>query len=130
MTSESRFQQAEAPRPFGALADMVRQARLNKGMTQRQLSRSLGMSEGYVGHLESGRFRPTVQTLKAISSVLGLLYGQIALEAGYITREEFENPIDERQLARLNEVSDLSDEEWESVRDYARYVRSRRESRG
>ena len=109
---------------------MVRQARLAKRLTQRQLSRALGMSEGYVGHLESGRFRPTTDTLKALSSVLGLLYGQLAVEAGFITREEFENPIDEGQLARLNEIGDLTDEEWESVRDFARYVRSRRADRG
>lgn len=113
-------------RPFGTLADLVKHARQAKGMTQRQLSRALGMSEGYAGHLESGRFRPTIETLKTLASVLGLLYGQLAVEAGYITREEFENPIDERQLARLNEISDLTDEEWESVRDFARYVRSRR----
>ena len=113
-------------RPFGALADLVRQARLGKSLTQRQLSRALGMSEGYVGHLESGRFRPTVQTLKALASVLGLLYGQLAVEAGYITRDEFENPIDDTKLARLNEIGDLTDEEWESVKDFTRYVRSRR----
>ena len=113
-------------RPFGPLADMVRQARLSKSMTQRQLSQALGMSEGYVGHLESGRFRPTIQTLKALASALGLLYGQLAVEAGYITANEFENPIEGEQLARLNEVSDLTSEEWESVKDFARYVRSRR----
>ncbi len=115
-------------RPFGPLADMVRQARLNKDMTQRQLSHALGMSEGYVGHLESGRFRPTIQTLKALASALGLLYGQLAVEAGYITANEFENPIEDEQLARLNEVSDLTSDEWESVKDFARYVRSRRHS--
>ena len=115
-------------RPFGPLADMVRQTRLNKDMTQRQLSHALGMSEGYVGHLESGRFRPTIQTLKALASALGLLYGQLAVEAGYITANEFENPIEDEQLARLNEVSDLTGEEWESVKDFARYVRSRRRS--
>ena len=54
-------------RPYNPLAEMVRQARLSKGMTQRQLSRALGMSEGYVGHLESGRFRPNIQTLKSLS---------------------------------------------------------------
>ena len=113
-------------RPFGPLADMVRQARLSKSMTQRQLSHALGMSDGYVGHLESGRFRPTIQTLKALASALGLLYGQLAVEAGYITANEFENPIEDEQLARLNEVSDLTSEEWESVKDFARYVRSRR----
>ena len=112
--------------PFRALADLVKQARLARSMTQRQLSYALRMSEGYVGHLESGRFRPTVATMKSLSAALGLTYGELAVEAGYITRDEFENPLDDTQLARLNEVVDLTDEEWESVKDYARYVRSRR----
>ena len=117
-------------RPFGSLADQVRETRLARGLTQRALSRALGMSQGYVGHLESGRFRPTVQTLKDLSSVLDLSYGRLAVEAGYITREEFENPIGRRQLARLNEIDDLTDEEWESVKDFASYVRSRRRTSG
>ena len=98
-------------------------------MSQRQLSRTLGMSDGYVGHLEGGRFRPTVETLKGLSSALALSYGELAMEAGYISPEEFENPIDESRLARLNEVNDLTDEEWESVKDFVNYVRSRREQR-
>ena len=113
--------------PFEALADQVRRARTAQNLSQRQLSNALGMSEGYVGHLESGRFRPTVGTLKALSSVLGLAYGQLAVDAGYISQDEFENPIDDRQLARLNEIGGLTDEEWESVKDFARYIRSRRQ---
>jgi transcriptional regulator with XRE-family HTH domain len=113
-------------RQFRPLADMVRQARISKGMTQRELSRILGMSEGYIGHLESGRFRPNIDTLKSLAAALGMLYGQMAVEAGYITNEEFESPLDDSQLARLNEINDLTNEEWESVQDYARYVRSKR----
>ena len=60
--------------------------------------------------------------------VLGLVYGQLAVDAGYISQEEFENPIDDRQLARLNEIGGLTDEEWESVKDFARYIRSRRQT--
>ena len=104
----------------------MKAARLSKGLTQRQLSRAINKSEGYVGHLERGRIRPNVETLKAVAGALGLLYGELAVEAGYIDREEFETPIDERQLARLAEVGDLTGEEWESVKDFARYVRSRR----
>ena len=113
-------------RPFGPLADAVRRTRRSRGMSQRRLSRALGMSDGYVGHLEGGRFRPTVPTLKGLSSALDISYGELAVEAGYISPEEFENPIDESRLARLNEVNDLTNEEWESVKDFVRYVRSRR----
>ena len=116
-------------RPFGDLADAVRHARRARGMSQRQLSNALGMSQGYVGHLERGRFRPRVATLKALSSALGLPYGTLAVQARYITQEEFESPLDDRQLARLNEISELTEEEWDSVRDFARYVRSRRPER-
>ncbi len=117
----------EHARPFNDLARTVQRARLDKGMTQRELSRALKKSEGYVGHLESGRISPAVNTLMAIAATLGLLYGELALNAGYITRVEFENPIDDRQLARLNEIGDLTDDEWGSVQDFARYVRSRRD---
>ena len=95
-------------------------------MSQRQLSRTLGKSEGYVGHLERGHIRPNVGTLKKLATALGLVYGELAIAAAYITREEFHKPIDESQLARLTEIEDLSDEEWESVRDFARYLRSKR----
>lgn len=115
-----------AKQPYRRLSDLIRRARLAKGLTQRQLSRALRMSEGYVGHLERGQIRPNIETLKALAAHLGLLYGELAVAAGYITREEFERPIDERQLARLTEIGDLSDEEWESVQDFSRYIRSRR----
>ena len=111
---------------YERLAGMVRRARLSKGLTQRQLSRLLRMSEGYAGHLERGGIRPNVETLKALAATLGLVYGELAVAAGYISRREYESPIDGRQLARLTEIGDLSDEEWESVRDFARYVRSKR----
>ena len=116
----------EPGKKFAELAGLIREARASRGLSQRQLSHALGMSEGYVGHLERGSFRPSVETLKALSAALGLLYGELAIRAGYITQAEFENPIEGAQLARLNEIDDLTGEEWESVRDFVRYVRSRR----
>ena len=113
-------------RPYLALALLVRRARLSKGMSQRQLSHAMRKSQGYAGHLESGRIRPNIGTLKALAASLGLLYGELAVAAGYITRQEFDSPIDEDQLARLSEIGDLTEMEWESVKDFARYVRSRR----
>ena len=125
-SKQSRNAVTTSNQPFGSLADMIRRARLARQLTQRQLSRALRKSDGYVGHLESGRFRPTVETLKALSSALGLQYGELAVAAGYISRDEFDSPFDGTQLARLNEIADLTDEEFESVLDFARYVKSRR----
>lgn len=113
-------------RPYATLAETVRQARLGKGMSQRRLSELLGKSDGYLGHLESGRFRPTAETLKDLAAALDLPYGQMAMAAEYISAEEFENPLDDRQLARLHEVEDLTDDEWNSAKDFMRYIRSRR----
>lgn len=115
--------------PYAALAEIVRLARSGKDMSQRRLSQLLGKSQGYVGHLESGRFRPTVETLKALAASLDLPYGRLAMAAEYITADEFENPLDDRQLARLHEVEDLTDDEWHSARDFMRYIRSRRDVR-
>jgi len=111
---------------FSALAELVSNARRSKGMTQRQLSRALDKSPGYVGHLERGGIRPNVDTLKEVSASLGILYGELAVAAGYLSRDEFERPIDEQQLARLTEVNDLAADEWESVKDFARYIRTKR----
>ena len=119
----------DGEQPYSRLARMVQRARLSRGLTQRQLSRVLRMSEGYVGHLERGSIRPNVDTLKSLASALGLVYGELAVTAGYITRQEYESPIDDRQLARLTEIGDLTDEEWDSVRDFARYVRTKRRAR-
>ncbi len=113
-------------RAYGALADTVRGAREARGLSQRGLSRGLGMSDGYVGHLESGRFSPTVGTLRALSSALGVSYWELLGLAGYVSADELEGPADEDGLARLNEVSDLTEGEWESVREFARSVRFRR----
>ena len=64
-------------RPFGALADLIRHARVAKGLSQRQLSRAMRKSEGYVGHLERGIFRPDPDSIKALSVALELSYGEL-----------------------------------------------------
>jgi len=49
----------------------VREARVQKGLTQAQLSDLAGLTQGYVSELEGGRRNPSVQTLCAIALVVG-----------------------------------------------------------
>ena len=61
-----------------------------------------------------------------MATALGIPVGQLLVLAGHITEEEFQVPIRQPDRARLYDISEFTDEEWEQVRDFARYVRSKR----
>ena len=112
---------------YSTLAKLIREARLARNLSQRKLSSILNMSDAYASHLESGRIQPTVQTLRNIASTLRLPYGRLALLAGDIDKDVYDTPNIQDYLKRLTDIGDLNDQEWESVLDFARYIRSKRQ---
>ncbi len=110
---------------FG-LASLVKEVRLEKKLSQREFSRMLGMSNAYVAHLEGGKIQPSVKTLRNISTTLGLPYNRLALLAKYIDESIFTQPVNTDDSMRIRAIADLTDEEWQSVLDYANYIRSKR----
>ncbi len=112
---------------YTSLAKLIREARLARNLSQRKLSSILNMSDAYTSHLESGRIQPTVHTLRNIASTLRLPYGRLALLAGYIDKDVNDTPNTQDYLKRLTDIGHLNDEEWESVLDFARYIRSKRQ---
>jgi ribosome-binding protein aMBF1 (putative translation factor) len=52
--------------------------RLAAGMTQRELARASGIDQGEISRIESGLANPTVQTLQALGTPLGVVldFGQ------------------------------------------------------
>ncbi len=111
---------------YSTLAKLIREARLARNLSQRKLSSILNMSDAYASHLESGRIQPTVQTLRNIASTLRLPYGRLALLAGYLDNDVYDTPNTQDYMKRLTDIGDLNDEEWKSVLDFARYIRSKR----
>ena len=111
--------------PYKKLAEIVKQAREARELSQRQLSSTIEMSGSYITHLENGKIQPTVTTLKKISHALRLPYAVLAVLSGYIEKEHVPE-IDQEYLDRLADISDLSDEEWKSVLDYAQFIRDKR----
>ncbi|MGW0610786.1 helix-turn-helix domain-containing protein [Streptomyces sp. NPDC002788] len=59
---------ADVP-PVGA---RMRQARLERGMSLRALAREIGVSASLVSQIETGKSQPSVSTLYAITTVLGI----------------------------------------------------------
>ena len=111
---------------YSTLAKLIREARLARNLSQRKLSSILNMSDAYASHLESGRIQPTVQPLRNIASTLRLPYGRLALLAGYLDKDVYDTPNTQDYMKRLTDIGDLNDEEWKSVLDFARYIRSKR----
>jgi len=116
----------EKSRQYSGLANLVKEVRLGKKLSQREFSRMLGMSNAYVAHLEGGKIQPSVKTLRNISTTLGLPYNRLALLAKYIDPSIFDRPVNADDSIRFKAIADLTDEEWQSVLDYIDYVRSKR----
>jgi DNA-binding XRE family transcriptional regulator/quercetin dioxygenase-like cupin family protein len=59
------------------LGDRLRAARQAQNLTTRQLARTLGVSPALVGHIETGRTLPSINTLYAIATVLKVSLDQL-----------------------------------------------------
>jgi transcriptional regulator with XRE-family HTH domain len=60
------------PADLDAIGDRLREERVKAGISQRELARRLGLSPSLISQLESGLSKPSVGTLYAIVTELGL----------------------------------------------------------
>ena len=52
------------------LGENLRKLRLKKGLSQGDLSKSLGVDRAYISNIENGSMNPTLSTLEKISVAL------------------------------------------------------------
>jgi transcriptional regulator with XRE-family HTH domain len=57
---------------YGEMGDRLREARLSRGLSLRTLAQRLGVSPSLISQVETGRAKPSVSTLYAIVSELGI----------------------------------------------------------
>lgn len=50
---------------------VLKENRINKGLTMRQVSEASNISESFYSMIENGERRPSVETAKKIAAVLG-----------------------------------------------------------
>ena len=65
-------QAREIPSDLDRIGDRLREERVKAGISQRELARRLGLSPSLISQLESGLSKPSVGTLYAIVTELGL----------------------------------------------------------
>jgi len=113
---------------FGLKVRRWRQS-LQPPMTQRALARLLGVSDGFMTHIETGRTLPSVRTMVSMSRELGVPLTEILTAAGHLEQavlspdEILHDP--ELRLFFRDDWPRLSDEEHELLRDFIRMLKSR-----
>lgn len=68
---------AETDIPLDGIGDRLREERVRSGLSQRELARRLGLSASLISQLESGVSKPSVGTLYAIVTELGVSLDRI-----------------------------------------------------
>lgn len=96
------------------------------GVSQLGLARRAGVPHSTLSVLFNHRISPTAQTLRKLATAMNVPVGKMLVLSGHLTKEEFETPVKEEDMARLYEVGDLDESEWDQVRDFARYIRGKR----
>lgn len=66
MTSESK-----------KLGKNLKRIRVQKGISQGDISKSLGVSRGFVSNIENGKTNPTLATIARLASALNVSSGQL-----------------------------------------------------
>jgi transcriptional regulator with XRE-family HTH domain len=55
---------------FMSLGKRIKERRLEKGLTQEDVAKKLGMGRSNLGHIERGRTKPSAEVLNQIASIL------------------------------------------------------------
>ena len=143
-----------------SLGDRLRQARLAKGLTQREAAEAAGVDSSYISRYESGQREPSALALRGLAAIYGVpvdgLTGESDDEPSVsgapqamqvvddatptrpamraITAEEavrnFQLILDEPMLALKLRRSSLTVDDMAGIADYIRFVRSESKEEG
>lgn len=120
-------QSEEAPM---SLPEMIKSARAEKGMTQKELAEKSGVSLSMLKQLETGRAEPSMQKFKQIALVLELSADDIwaELTGGTLTDEKLRLSVTTETMRFLTEKASTPD--LEKVRQLVSDLSASDESRG
>lgn len=106
---------------------------LQPPMTQRDLADKVGVTCGFIAHIEMGRTLPGKETLRALARVLGVPETEMFKEAGFLSENvpSDEELIDDPELRLFfrDEWQHLSQDEREWFKGFVRMIKERKKER-
>jgi transcriptional regulator with XRE-family HTH domain len=80
-------------------------------MTQRELARKVGVTDGFIAHIESGRTLPGREKMKALALALGVPEARLLRESGYLSAAT----TDDEDIIEDPELRLFFREEWQHL---------------
>jgi transcriptional regulator with XRE-family HTH domain len=62
---------------FGCLGKNLKRIRTDKGISQGEIGRILGVDKGFVSNIENGKTNPTLATIAKIAKAIGVSVGEL-----------------------------------------------------
>lgn len=94
------------------VSDKIKEARLKKGLTQKQLAKKLGVAENFINEVESGRKIINESLMNRISKVLGKGINDIGIS---FEEEVSSEPKREISINKDNKIKDVWDNAFSSI---------------
>nr|DAU38991.1 MAG TPA: helix-turn-helix domain protein [Herelleviridae sp.] len=80
--------------------ELIRNLRIKKGMTQRQLGQACGIDEANIRKYESGRQNPKYETIQKIAAALGVNTLELFPEYSKLVKKNEQNKQDKKTAPR------------------------------
>jgi transcriptional regulator with XRE-family HTH domain len=105
------------------LGQVLREARMRRGLTLRDVERTTAISNGYLSQLESDSVRsPSPNHLHQLAGVYGIAYSLLMELTGYVVP----TPVDPARWREVEGIDDLTETERVQVNNFVRFLRSSR----
>lgn len=97
------------------IAQVLREERLQQGMSQKTLAKRAGLHVNSIQNYESGRRKPTVEIIRSLEAVLGSPLRQLLYRPQSVPREDWINEFSQLKQERLQELSAMHGKELPEV---------------
>ena len=106
---------------------------LKPALTQRELAKKIGVTDGFIAHIETGRTLPGKDTLQALAKTLGVPETEMFRGAGYLSEDTLleEDTLDDHEIRLFfrDDWNQLSDEEKSWFKGFVRMMKERRQEK-
>ena len=105
------------------LGQVLKEARSRRGLTLRDVERTIAISNGYLSLLESDSVKsPSPNHLHQLAELYQIPYSLLMELAGYVAP----TPIDSARWRGAEGIEDLTEDERTQVNNFVRFLRSSR----